>query len=243
MKFILTLIVTGVLGGAMMTSCKKQDVPTFGTSSLTVVNVIPTADTIIPQFYTHKSDAYYNQAQTILTANYKEFGGYTGAVPLQVFKLSDTLHALFNDTLHLQSNTAYSLFVGGATTKAEYLFTQDTIPVHATSDSVTCLRFVHMSSGTPAISINIKGSQATPLVASMNYLSATGFITLPAQKLNPSTGSYALEIRDAVAGTLLTSYTFSSVTTRLSRSYSLILKGVAGGTGKALRGTLLVNNY
>ncbi|MCD0488616.1 hypothetical protein LPB86_10260 [Pedobacter sp. MC2016-14] len=55
--------------------------------------------------------------------------------------------------------------------------------------------------------------------------------------------SYFVDIKNAATGVLITSFTLNALAAKLSKNQTLVLRGTIGGTGTAIPGSFLVNNY
>lgn len=224
------IIIASLITTITQTSCKKQSIPPIGSvASLNIVNALPTSVALIPvqgttgPKYTNvlpslpQYGSYQNftGAQTVSYGSSFLIGPPSGSLQLYlVQRNADTIvnHGqvskfMFNQSLTLNVNKVYSLFIiGKDTTAPDYLFVQDTLPYHA--DSSAGIRFANLSTGSNPISVDIKGQANGSEVASLSYKGITSFKGYP----TPYTiSSYVFEFRDAASGTLLASYTLSGV--------------------------------
>lgn len=134
----------------------------------------------------------------------------------------------FNTTLGVSDTSNYSLFLTGASASSiDHVLIQESYP-RAYGDSIFGVRFINLVTGSNPISVDIKGGVNGSELASLAYLSYSGFNQHPALKANPS---YIFEFRDAASGSLLTSYT---LTTPYFHNVTLCLKGKAGAYGVIL---------
>jgi len=200
-------------------SCQKATTApsVFGVAAFTVVNAIPNSVNIIPVINTSEPIMYFNGTYTASIgyggfSEYSPPGGHDTVYVVQ--DNADTLNIgpkatgqMFFGTLPLKKGGAYSLFLCGAdTTSPDYLLTTDTLPYYSPSDSVTGIRFVNLSTGSNAISINQEGSPNGSDVTNLAYKGITSF---KQYSNNSTTLDYLFVIRDGATGDSLTQFDFS----------------------------------
>ncbi|SEM62078.1 hypothetical protein SAMN05192574_101207 [Mucilaginibacter gossypiicola] len=242
MKFRLIYVITWIASCSSMLSCKKNSLPAISSSSLTIVNALSGGYGLIPNFDSEKTLIYYKNAAVITNNGFLEFSGHLGNIPLSLAPQTDTLHTLYKNNILMEANSIHTLFVTGTIDNTDSYFTTDKVPAFAAADSLIGVRFVNISMGSKPVSINIKG-QSNALVNGLAYKSASDFLPYAAKKTVPATVSYVFEIRDASTAALITTYTLSSLGTKISKSVTIALKGIPGGTGVNAQMALLVNNY
>ena len=177
----------------------------------------------------------------------------TGDATFKVVATADTTKLLVNTKANL-TGKLYTLFIFGNSTATESILREETdfiyrrldLPKAALADSVTNVRFVNLSSNSPALRVNIKDNTANE-VTNLAYKNISSW---KAYKNEKSTGTdYIFEIRDSATGTLITTYTFRGTTTataaaNLFKSVSLIIRGVYGTTsGANAFGVSSVNHF
>lgn len=242
---------------AIIQGCKKENVVSTGTASLTVINAVPGSNPLVTNFSgNYALSNYYKNALQISYGTYNttyEFGAYSGITPLALYAYPDTLATskpLYNLSLNLLVNTIHTLFLTGTTTSPDTLLTADQPPYHSSSDSTMGLRFVNLSPGSNPVSVNLSGSANGSEVASLSYKGVTAFKNYATVK---AVSSYTFQVKDAGTGNLIASFTFSGINNAIGtntsanlyrfRNFTLALKGVPGGTGALAQGLFLINNY
>jgi hypothetical protein len=121
-----------------------------------------------------------------------------------------TLGQMFYGILPLKAGKIYSLFLCGTdTTAPDFLFTTDSLPYHAPSDSTVGIRFVNLSTGSNPISINLEGTGNGSEVGNLAYKAITGFKNYLSNSSMTNNGGYLFVIRDASSGDSLTSFSLS----------------------------------
>jgi len=225
-----------------LAACQKNAVNPQSAASLIIVNAIPGAAALVPNFYNGSKLQYYKGAKQITANSFVEFGGYTGNYTLSLSQFTDTLHTVYKGNLLLAPATYQTLFITGTLAAPDSVLTHDNIK--AVTDSAVNVRFVNVSTNSLPVSINLQGSQASPLVTGLPYRGATAFIPFVVKKGIPASGNYVFEIRDVATAKLLTTYTLSAVNPNyIFKSVTVAFKGVPGGTGTNAQGTILVKHF
>lgn len=253
-------------------SCKKDTLPaSTDLAALNIVNALPASLPLIPVTGTTfpvrflynpgvpESGSYQN-LRSIGSVSYGSNALLSVKAGIDTVYLaqknSDTLSNnkgtlskyMFNSVLNLSGNTAYSLFITGSdTTSPDFLFVQDNLPYHSSSDSTVGIRFANLSANSAPVSLNIQGQPYGGEVSSLAYKGITGFKNYAATF---GTGSYVFEFRDAGTGSLLTTYTLNGVNTSSTtivnnvrfKDLTIALIGQPSG-GTAPQRAILINNY
>jgi hypothetical protein len=243
MKHIL-IIITAFLF-FVVASCKNDVIPKpSGAASLTIVNAIVNSSYIIPNFNSHQTLQYFTSAAQIYDASSMEFSSYVGNVPLALYDISDTTHAIYNSTISIPNYSIHSLFLTGTLSTPDNLYTTDNVP-NLEADSACAIRFVNLSPGSSPISVDQMGEANGSEVTSLAYKAITGFKKYAATY---NISAYNFEVRDVASGTVLATYSFSGVnngddgdTNRnyvRHHSFTIVFYGAVGS-----QGTFLVNDY
>ena len=225
--YILSVVITILLAG-FCAGCKKDSSTAPLSSSLTLVNIIPGADTLVTNFngVTKQPSFQYYLAQQILPNSYQEFSGYLNTVPLGISTSRDTTHALFNLNLTIAPGSIHTLFLAGTGTAPDTLLTTDQVPVIPVNDSAIGIRFANLSFGSNPVNITVQTGAGDSVIASgLAYKGISSFLLLPASGSMPAGGSYTFAFRDAVSSVLLTSYTLGGLSSMYFRSKTIVLKG------------------
>jgi hypothetical protein len=201
-------------------SCQKATTApnVSGVASLTVVNVLPNSNPVIPVINTSSSITWFATAQKVYFGSYNEYSPISGQDTLYAVQNSDTLNIgpkdpgmVFYGILPLERGGIYSLFLCGADTSSpDYLFATDSLPVFKASDSLVGIRFVNLSTGSNPISINLEGSPNGSEVSSLHYKGITGFKNYFSNS-NVTNNGYLFVIKDAASSDSLTSYNLQGV--------------------------------
>lgn len=233
-------------------ACKKDNKSPQGGASLTIVNAVVGSAPLFTNFNGTTPLASYIGGQKLFYGKYSassnEFSSYVGETHLALFQLPDTnAHSvpLYNLTLNIPMNTIHSLFLVGLVGSPDTLYTVDSPPYHPASDSSVGIRFVNLSPGSDPISINLQGQSNGSEISSLPYKGLTSFKPYPAVY---NADHYTFELRNAMTGDLLRTYTMSGVNNGSGtnknnnswryRNFTLALIGNPGSVN-----TLLINNY
>lgn len=224
-RFFQLLIVALVI-----TSCKKTK-EVRGVTSLNIINVAAVSPAPTLKFGSN--------ATTIANNSYTLFSLVSGTNKLYVYPVGDSSHPYYNNTI-TTAGGIYSLFISNAT---DAVLIKDTIPYR--KDSTFGVRFINMSPGSPALSINLKGKANGSEVSSLPYKSYTEFKTYNARINKSSDSTYAFVIRKAGTGDSLTTYTVAytggNFVTPRFQNITLVLRGIINGTPSF--GVTKENNY
>lgn len=233
------LILAFVVLMSIVLSCHKSNT-LVAPASLNIVNAIGSSQYIIPVLGTTDSIQYFSSAAQIWypsTLLYSPLSGANTIYVVQGNDTSDPKQRLFNGTLNLTAGGIYSFFLSGDTTKADALLVQDQIPYHA--DSSVGIRFINLSPGSQAISVNLAGNDPTQTEFSgLGYQQISAFKTYPAG--SNVGGSYTFEIRDQASGNLLGSYGWGYT---LYKNNTIVISGSEDPASSTPFTVFSVNNY
>lgn len=207
----LNLIISMISIVILSNSCKKDSYvqKNMPTSSLTVVNATVDANPFIVDYYGSKYvGAYYSSAPQISFGASMEYAIGSGIIPLVVYQISDTTNAVYKNNITLGGQGIYSLFLCGNASSPASVLTIDHPPYHNAADSVVGIRFINLSPTSSPVSVDIQGQANGSEIQSLSYKSITAFKDYPATY---NISQYVFEFRDAVSGTLLTSFTISGI--------------------------------
>lgn len=219
-------------------SCKKDAAVTLDAGAINVTNAVIGAPTLT----LITSPSIVSSSNQISANNFAFMPVVSGqtAIKIAVPAVAATATAAatsevvyYNQTLAVDNNTNYSLFLIGASPAAvENVLIKETY-TRTYADSVCGVRFINLAQGNTPVSVNIKTQANGSEVASIAYKAYTDFKKYPAKKVN---SSYIFEFRNAATGVLITSYT---LTTPYFHNVTLALRGTIGGS----TGVILDNNY
>lgn len=251
MKYSIIRYLAALLLPAGILSCHKSATP--ATASLTIINAVVGADTIVTNFSGNNGPFAYGMANQLLYGAYSslnEFSGYLPKQPLSLYLYPDTTaHStpLFNLTLDLPASAIQTLFLTGTAAMPDTLLTVDHPPYHPVADSSMGIRFVNLSPGSAPVSVNIEGQPAGSTVGSLPCKGITAFVNFAAGTANDH---YTFQFRDAASGVLLAAYTLTGVGSNVynnlwrNRNITIAFYGLPGvGAGPYSQGVFVINNY
>ena len=240
LKILFSLLTAEVL---FSLACNKQNsivVPT-PTSAVNIVNASVNSSPLVPNF-SNDTIKWFANAQTIGYGSSFEYSVASGNnVILAISQTSDTATVIFKASLNLKPRGIYSLFYCGEPSQngADTLFIEDQIPFYGITDSVVGVRFVNLVFGNTAISVNIQGDSVGSEIASLRYKGVSNFKSYPAT--SDVVSGYTFEIRDAVSGTLLSTFTYSSFI--LFKNVTLVISGDDHDLSNVKVNSFLINNF
>lgn len=238
-------------------ACTK-DMTLPRSSSLTVINAVVGSNSLVTNFSNdYNLDGFYVNAQKLSYGTYSPsvnvFGSYRDVTNLSLYQMPDTVpHSspIYNLEVDLSVGTIHTLFLTGTISSPDTMFTEDHPPYHPITDSSVGVRFVNLSPGSNAISVNLIGISNGLAVNSLPYKGITDFINYP---VISSVSSYTFQFKDAVTGSLIGSYSMSGINNGTGtniqtnayrfKNFTIALIGLPGGTGSGIQKTILINNY
>ena len=207
-------------------SCKKGlSFKPSGTSAFMIVNGLSGSDYLYTNFNGDKSkDQYFITMRTVSYGNFRFFNSYSGEQDLGLYLPADTNgKALFRLGFNLEQHGIHTLFLTGTTQDPDYLLTTDSLPFHLPADSTMGLRFVNVSKGSDAVSVNLAGQANGSEVDGLAYKDVSAFKNY---KAGSGVSSYTFEFRDKATGTLLGSCVVDGMR---NRNHTIALLGAPGG--------------
>lgn len=223
-------------GMVVFTSCEKNDAVVPQLTSVNIVNaVVNTSAVKVNPF--GSPITYSSYTDSIKFGAFKVYSLKAGIEnQVSIVSTADTIKPLFTASLLTSAGETYSLFLTGQYPQADTVWVRDEIANY--TDSAIGVRFINLSPNSPAVKINIKGNTTQNEVNSLAYKQLTGFKQYVAKSANPN---YPFEVRDAITGNLLASFTLSY--TRF-HNHTLVIKGLAGvTTGANAFSVFSVNPY
>ena len=134
------------------------------------------------------------------------------------FYVAGTQQKVISDTITLQVNKYYSIFLSNHVSKPDVVFLTDSITTPAAG--MASIRFVNLSPDAPAVDLGIQGGAV--LISNKSYKGFSLFV--PVQGDN----TYTLEIRQAGTSTVLAS--IANKTLHSGAVYTVWLQGFATAT-------------
>jgi hypothetical protein len=199
-----------------------------------------------PLYYINTNKIVYN----IYNARGNQFSYYTGKQGLAVYQYPDTTEKdkpLFDLVLDLPVSSIHTLFLTGTVNAPDTVFATDALPYYAPADSAMGFRFINLSPGSAAITVNIASNANGTETGGLGFKQYTGFQRYP---VTLTTADYTFEFRDAASQALIATYTASGINNPgsafpnpwLYRNYTLALTGKPGGTGSEAQTAFLITH-
>jgi len=198
-----------------LASCKKNNVdntPQPDIAAFNVVNAAPGQTS----FNFALDNQIVNGPALTFTDPTGYISAYTGTRKFDV-TLGGTTQSVLTDTLILEKDKYYSVFITGQSSLST-LITEDDVTTPATGKAK--IRFIQLSPDAGSLSLGIKGE--TPLFPAQAFKTASAFIAIdPAQ--------YIMEIKNDGGNAL----TESNITIAAGRIYTVWAGGLLQGTGNS----------
>ena len=140
--------------GAIL-SCNKTRVSPPPVS-INIVNAMVASQPIVPVFGDSLSITYFSITQSISYGSSLVYSPASDHFQLSIVQISDTAGAIYGGTFDTSPGSIYSFFLTGNVLKPDTLWVRDIIPSY--NDSSAGVRFVNLSQGSSAISINLQGN-------------------------------------------------------------------------------------
>lgn len=236
-KFITFLFCCVILS---MAACKKDLKIPGGLTNITVVHALTDVPTLLVN--TSGKAGVWNTLNNSYTGKVA-YGASLGnpvqisiAKNLKIASATDTLGSIYHappDFSPLAGDIYTLLIFGGAQTPQSVLIKEN---LTARADSTTGVRFINLVQNSKPIKVNIQNSTTTE-ADNLGYKSYSDFKGYDAKSKHPN---YVFEFRDVATNNLLFSYVYV-----VARTYnvSLVLRGIAGGTGTNAIAVTRVNHY
>jgi hypothetical protein len=138
---------------------------------------------------------------------------------------------ILSDTIHLNSNTTYSLFLANTTNHPEIVLLIDSISKPAAGNAT--IRFINLSPDAPAVDLAVKGGAV--LISNKSFKNYTSFLPIQGDM------SYTFEVRQQGTNTVLA--TLDNVTLNSNFVYTIWFHGLANATNNTDKlSTDIINN-
>jgi len=235
----------------LVSSCTKSPKPE-GAASLILVNAMVGTSRVITNFDDTQPLHYFSgafQAMYGWASILNKFNSYSGTCHLSVYDYQDTAgKPVLSTVIDLPIGSSHSLLLTGTKQQPDTVFTEDKPPYFG-GDSSTGMRFINLSPGSGAISINLQGQANGSVVSSLPYKGVTDFKVFPARS---TVTDYVFEYRDAVSGNLIATYTAMNVggpgqsysaNQWMFKNNTLALIGSPDSIGTYQQRILLINNF
>lgn len=225
------LVIIGTVGflSLLLSSCLK-DHNTGPTPPFAFVSVMQSStDASAADFYLDNNRV--NQ-QPLSYGNYIDyFQAYTGKRTAYFYK-TGTMDKLASDTIHLDDQHTYSLFLANSIAKPDFVLLTDSISRPSSGNAA--IRFVNVSPDAPAADLAIKSGAV--LASNKAYKQASPFVSVQGNT------TYTFEVRQQGTSTVLA--TLSGVNVRSGFVYTIWFHGLATNPGSTpLTADLITNAY
>jgi hypothetical protein len=177
-------------------------------------------------------DLYLNNNKVNYGATIDYFRAYTGTRTVNLYNQGSTTK-VFSDTIHLNADVAYSLFLTNTTAHPSLFLLTDSLSKPATGKAN--VRFVNVSPDAPTVDFAVKDS--TALVSNKAFKGFSSFLPIQGSK------SYTFEVRQHGTNTVLA--TLANVTLNSGVVYTIWFHGLAGSanTTDKLSIDIITNAY
>jgi hypothetical protein len=220
--FLLAIVCSAIYG------CKKEKVSSehFDAANIFVANLLPTAPNTVANFFldslklnpavlTYPSISATTTYMTVLTGNNRK----------AVFKNSTTQAEIASKDVTFEKGRSYSVFLAGTKAEPSVFFTEDTLV--APPPGKALIRLVHLSPALANIDLALKSEfpdkpPLTKIVLDGAYQSASKYMVVD------TSANYTIQVLNA--GTNTVRATGSKQVISAGRSYTLLARGIAGGS-------------
>jgi len=232
---ILLFLLFAVFG----TACIKSVPEAKGTASLDILHAVIDGNVLRPNLKEEGMSIFRNSSYISYGDYYRganHIGSYVGSTRLRLYEMPDTTdkdQPLYDLRLDLPEGSINFLVLCGTRNDPDYFLFRSEIPYFPDSDSVMAVRIINASPESNPVVLHLKNSGPIQGISPVSYREHSEFSTLPVLS---NTRDYEFEVRDAVTGDLLATYTTSGMNQgRHSgfryQSFSLLLLGKVGLSG------------
>src|SRR6185437_3675168 len=144
------------------------------------------------------------------------FRAYTGTRTAN-FDNAFTMGQVLSDTVHINQNQYYSLFLANTSAHPQYLWLTDTIKQPASGQAG--IRFINLSPDAGAVDFSLQGANTS--IDNRSFLGHSGFVPVAA-------GSYTIQVKKAGTNTVLASMNAANLFA--GGVYTVWLQGLSAGT-------------
>lgn len=156
------------------------------------------------------------------------FRAYTGTRTAN-FDNAFTMGQVLSDTIHVNQNQYYSLFLANTSAHPQYLYLTDTLNQPAGGQAG--IRFINLSPDAGAVDFSLQGSSTS--VNNKGFLGHSGFVPIAA-------ANYNMQVTKTGTGTVLASLTGASLSA--GGLYTVWLQGLSAGTSTSDKLSITVMN-
>lgn len=230
---------------ASIYSCKENEIAIPEAGTVCVINGITDAGAI----KVNPSGKNLGWSSLVPTVAYLAKGLYyppVGTSNIIAVPALDTSIVLYNSTRVIKSKV-YTLYLFGKKTAVDTMFREELdFPFIATGanipsskDSVVNVRFVNLSTGSPALKIKL----VTGAINEVDNLPYKAIGTWKAYSAKLTSTVYNFQIRRVDTDALITTYSFSATATNRFKNVALVIRGTFGTTGATGFGISPINYF
>jgi hypothetical protein len=214
----------------LLSSCLKNKNDYYAPPVAYVSFVQASPDEPALDFYLNNNKV--NSVPLIYGENIDYFRAYTGTRTVNIYN-QGSMSKIFSDTIHLNQDVAYSLFLANTAAHPEIVLLTDSLSRPASGQA--SIRFVNLSPDAPAVDLAVKDSVA--LVSNKAYKGSSSFLPVQGNK------SYTFEVRQHGTSTVLA--TLANVTLNTGVVYTIWFHGLASSsnTNDKLSADIITNAY
>lgn len=228
-------------------SCREEEPRPEEIGTVNVINAITDTGPIKVN-PTGKAKAWSSLVlQTIYPAGTLYYAA-DGNANFTIVPVGDTTKTLFNRSFNLKPKM-YSLYLSGTFAAPDTMLREEVnypniitagAGIPPTADSVVNVRFVNLSSGSPALKVKLS-TATTNEVDNLPYQDITAFKAYPARL---TANTYSFQIRRVDTDVLVTTFNFTANSSNRFKNVALVIRGVFGATAApAPFGVTAVNYY
>lgn len=204
-------LLTGLLSSCLKDKNNYVELPPA--ALITVINASPDSQPL--DFYLDRNLANPAPIRYGHILDYTR--AYTGA-RVASFYVAGTQQKIAADTINLDANNYYSLFLSNSANTPDITLLKDTLSKPAAG--MATIRFVNLSSNTPAVDLDIQGGSV--LATNKTYKSYSAFMPVEGNK------SMTFEVKQTGTNTVLVS--LSNISLQTGSIYTIWLHGLSGAT-------------
>lgn len=205
-----TFIISGLIMG--LYGCKQEIIsPNSTVASFNVVDAnIGSSSLFVNVFNKPVAFSSLNSNNYINYGSSNIYSPVAGSDNITVTQTTDTTKHLFQGNFNLQNRGIYTFFLAGTSAQPDTVLIRENLPKYANTDSVAGIRFINLSPGSGAVSVDIQGKANGSEAQTLAYKKYTSFKTY---KADHTVSSYIFEFRDQ-SGNLLSTYEMDGVNTQ-----------------------------
>jgi len=220
MKKIILKLLALIITITSALSCKKvTSIDTDAISSVNVVNAINGAGGVRLNFNREVIALNSFQIQAIYagSGHIKAYDAVSGVV-------------YYNQPQTTVNGGLYSLYLTGTASTPEGVWVKDSIKTYGTENTTTTVRVVNLSPNAGSVNVTLASAPGTNVFSNVAYKTITAFQDFPLPVTIPE-NTNVFQFRDS-SGIIIANFTLPDGAR--NRSYTIVLKGMVGGSGTTM---------